>query len=173
MPHIVDEVQAAASKAIQAMQEVAVVARRMHARAELMRHMRLTARKVVDKPLDEAVRQVSKEWMDAWGLTGDAYTGLAEPLRRYTEAFCRDAREHSDVSEAAIATAATALERAFEVIGTTVADEMAYRSGCAHGWWEMVVPVPDQVRRERPQVPRWQAGKPFWETGAAPHCLAG
>ncbi len=173
MAHIVDEVQVAARKAIDAMQEIAVVARRMHARAELMRHMRLTARKVAEKPLDEAVRLVAGEWMDAWGLSGDAYKGLAEPLNRYTEAFCRDARDESEVSEAAIATAAIALEKAFEVVGTTLSDEMAFRSGCAHGWWEMVVPVPEKVRRERPGVPRWQAGKPFWETGAAPHCLAG
>ncbi len=150
-----------------------MVARRLHARAELMRHMRLTARKVVPQPIDEAVRLVADEWMQAWGLGGDAYRDLAEPLRRFTESFCRDARATSAVSEAAIAAALVELEDAFERIGTTLADEMAFRSGCAHGWWEMVVPVPEHARRERPTVPRWQPGKAFWETGAAPHCLAG
>jgi hypothetical protein len=173
MAHIVDEMQAAAAKAVGAMREIAIVARRMHARAELMRHMRLTARKVAQKPLDEAVRLVSEEWMQAWGLGEEAYKGLAEPLRGYTEAFCRDAREPSEISEAAIATASVTLEKAFEEKGTTLADEMAFRSGCAHCWWEMVVPVPEKLRRERPGMPRWQAGRPFWETGAAPHCLEG
>lgn len=173
MPHIVDDMQAAAAKAIEAMSEVAMVARGMHARAELMRHMRLTAQKVVDRPLDEAVRLVVEEWMQAWGLVGDAYRDLAEPLRRFTEAFCRDARAPSDGSGTAIAQALSDLETAFGRVGTTLSDEMAFRSGCAHGWWEMVVPVPDRVRRERPGVPRWQTGKAFWQTGAAPHCLVG
>jgi len=173
MTHIVDRMLDEAAQAVNGMREAAIAARRLHARAELMRHMRLTARKVMDRPVDEAVRFVTEEWMQAWGLGDDAYRGLAEPLRHYTEAFCRDARASSAATEAAIAAGLEELEGAFERIGTTLADEMAYRSGCAHGWWEMVVPVPEHARRDRPNIPRWQAGQPFWKTGAAPHCLAG
>lgn len=171
MPHIVDEMLSAAGKAVEAMQETAILARRMHARAELMRHMRLTARKAASQPLDEAVRFVTQEWMQAWGLSGDGYASLVEPLRQLTEAFCKDSRAPSDASSMAIALALRTLEKVFEAIGTTLSDEMAFRSACAHGWWAMVVPVPDTLRRERPTVPRWQDGKPYWETGAALHCM--
>jgi hypothetical protein len=45
MLHIVDEMQEEAAQAIAAMHEAALRARRLHARAELMRHMRTTAAK--------------------------------------------------------------------------------------------------------------------------------
>jgi hypothetical protein len=172
MPHIVDEMQQEAAQAIAAMREAALRARRLHARAELMRHMRLTAAKVKARPIDEAVRFVSTEWMKAWGFGGEGYADLAMHVRTFTESFCRDAHAHNAASSAAIANALAALEAAFERIGTSLADQMAFRSECAHGWWETVVPVPPDARA-RPGVPRWYPGVAFWNVGAAPHCAAG
>jgi len=83
------------------MREAALRARHLHARAELMRHMRLTARKVKDRPLEEAV-QFRLGRVDAGvGLDGDAYRDVAAPLRAYTEAFCRDAHAPGAASNAA------------------------------------------------------------------------
>ncbi len=172
MPHIVDEMQDEAAQAIAAMRDAALRARRLHARAELMRHMRVTAAKVMDRPIEDAIRFVATEWMKAWGLDGDAYGDVAIHVRGFAEAFCRDAHAPTSATGIAIVSVVTRLESAFERIGTTLADQMAFRSECAHGWWEMVVPVP-QGTRERPGVPRWQPGHAFWETGAAPHCAAG
>jgi hypothetical protein len=46
MPHFVDELKAGAEAAIAAMRDASRRARHIHARAELMRHMLLTANKV-------------------------------------------------------------------------------------------------------------------------------
>ena len=46
MAHLVEELQAEAARAIAAMREAALATRTVHARAELMRHMRTTAVKV-------------------------------------------------------------------------------------------------------------------------------
>ena len=66
MPHLVEELRAEAEAAIAAMREAALAARHLHARAELMRHMLTTARKVKDRPKADAVETVVREWMDAW-----------------------------------------------------------------------------------------------------------
>ena len=173
MPHIVDEMQDEAAQAIRAMRETALRARHLHARAELMRHMRITAAKVMDRPVDDAVRFVAAEWMKAWGLDGDAYRDLAIHVRNFTESFCRDAHAPTATTGTAILSALAQLESALERVGTTLSDQMAFRSECAHGWWEMVVPVPGDGRAERPGVPRWAPGSAFWEIGPAPHCKAG
>ena len=47
-----------AERAILAMQTAALAARQLHARAELMRHMLTTARKVAGKPKAEAIETV-------------------------------------------------------------------------------------------------------------------
>lgn len=170
MPHIVEEMQDEAALAIDAMRKAALHARAVHARAELMRHMRVTAAKVSDRPLDAAVGFVAAEWMKAWGLNDDAHGELALDIRNFTAAFCRDTHAPTAASSAAILAATTRLEAAFSRSGTTLFDQMAFRSECAHGWWEMVVPTPQSERVDRAKVPRWKPGLPFWEVGAAAHC---
>ena len=55
--------------------------------------------------------------------------------------------------------------------GTTLADEMAWRSECAHGWWAMVRPPPPGLPL-RPSVPLPDLSRPFWANRCAPHCEA-
>ena len=56
--------------------------------------------------------------------------------------------------------------------GTSISDQMAFRSQCAHGWWEQVKPVPADLpgRKPRPSVPGPESGKAFWEAGCADFC---
>ena len=61
MPHFVEALQQEAAEAIARMQEAALRARHAHARAELMRHMLTTARKVKEKPKAEAVETVAAD----------------------------------------------------------------------------------------------------------------
>jgi hypothetical protein len=172
MAHIVDDMLEEADRAIAAMRDAALNARRLHARAELMRHMRTTARKVSDRPIAEAVRFVAGEWMKAWGIDEAASGSLAASMEDFTEAFCRDAHGSSAATGAAISSALERLERALAQEGTSLADQMAFHSECAHGWWELVVPLPAAMER-RSAVPRWQPGLAFWDVGAAEHCLKG
>ena len=77
MAHFVEELQLEAERAILAMQTAALAARQLHARAELMRHMLTTARKVAGKPKAEAVETVVREWMDAYRpRDGGLHSGL-------------------------------------------------------------------------------------------------
>lgn len=170
MPHIVDALLNEAEVAMTQMREAALHARVLHARAELLRHMRGTAARNTGRP--DAATKIADEWMQAWGLGADAYPELAAPFRNFTEAFCADAEAPSASSSAAIGAALDALEAALTSTGTTLADQMAFRSHCAHGWWEMVVPVPsDLPRGERyADVPAWQKGMAFWDVACAARC---
>lgn len=171
--HIVDELRIEAEAAIAAMREAAVRARDRHALAELMRHMRSTAAKVAALPLAEAAARVTREWMQAWHLDGAEYAALADEARRFALAFCRDAAAPDGDSEAALRTAIAALEAAFARAGTGIADQMAWRSQCAHGWWEMVAPTPADLpfAPQRSGIPAPAAGAPFWTAGCAARCL--
>jgi hypothetical protein len=173
MPHIVDDLLNEAEAAMAQMRDAALRARILHARAELLRHMRGTAAKNAGRP-DTGAR-IADEWMRAWGLGADAYPDLAAPFRAFTEAFCADAEAPSASSSAAIGAALEALEVAIAGTGTTLADQMAFRSHCAHGWWEMVVPVPsDPPRGERyADVPVWRKGVAFWDIACAARCRNG
>jgi hypothetical protein len=173
MPHFVDELQDEAAKAIAAMKEAAIAARSIHARAELMRHMRTTAAKSKDKPKDEAVEAVVSEWMEAWHLPRSEWPHIALEMERFTEAFYDYARDPSDETDACLRETSDALDAALAKEGTTISDQMAFRSMCAHGWWELVVPTPSRLpgRSERPTVPALQPGKPFWEARCAEQCL--
>ncbi len=158
MTHPVDEMLDEARGAIQRMKQAALEARRMHARAELMRHMRATAAKLAGLPMEDAARKVAGEWMQAWNLTPDAYPGLAAPVTRFIRAFCADARTPGADAQHELRSAIAALDQAFAAAGLSLADEMAARSECAHGWWGLVVPPP--------------GGAPFWSHGALPRCGA-
>lgn len=173
MPHLVDDLRLEAEAAMARMREAAREARRVHARAELMRHMLTTARKNAAKPKDEAVEAVVGEWMDAWNLARGDWPQVAREMRTFTEAFHDYANAPDDACDARLRAACAALEEALAREGTSIADEMAYRSQCAHGWWEWVEPVPADLpgRKERPSVPKAEPGRPFWEAGCAGFCL--
>lgn len=171
MTHPVDECLAEADAAVARMKEAAIAARHLHARAELMRHMRTTARKVVSHPLDEAAALVSHEWMKAWSLDAGAYPELAHDVTAFTAAFCADARGSTAQTQATIRDAVVALEAGFRQTGTSLSDQMAFRSECAHGWWQSIVPVPVELQAtERRSIPRAEEHTPFWSAGAQPHC---
>ena len=172
MSHFVETLQQEAAQAIARMQDAAIEARRIHAHAELMRHMLTTACKVKDKPKTEAVETVVREWMDAWNLGRSEWPHIAREMETFTEAFHDYANDPSDANDARVATSAQALDAAFAREGTSVAEQMAYRSQCAHRWWELVKPTPADLAggKPRPSVPPLDPARPFWETGCAPFC---
>jgi len=172
MPHFVETLQQEASVAIAHMREVAIEARRLHARAELMRHMLTTARKVKDKPRGEAVETVVSEWMGAWNLGRTDWPHIAREMEVFTEAFHDYANDPSDTNDARVAAGAEALDNALAREGTSIAEQMAFRSQCAHGWWELVAPTPADLpgRKPRPAMPAPRADAPFWEAGCADFC---
>lgn len=159
MMHPVDAHLELADRAIVAMQAAALAARTAHARAELLRHMRTTARKMSGQPVETAAAKVCEEWMKAWSLDAGAYPALAEVIRRFAAAFCADAAGSTSATQAQIASSLTRLEAGFVATGTTLSDQMAFRSECAHGWWELVVPKP-----------AGGTGGAFWTRGCPPHC---
>lgn len=163
MTHPVDAMLDEAAVAVERMKAAAIEARRLEARAELARHMRTTARKLAHLPEEEAAAAITREWMKAWALGEEAYAAVRAEVAAFTLAFCRDT---------GIPEALAALEAAFASRGTTLADEMAFRSECAHGWWRMVVPHPpehrDEARAARIPVP--SPHSPFWSAGPQLHC---
>ena len=172
MPDLVDEMQQAAEIAIETMKTASITARRLHAKAELMRHMRGTALKMAQLPADEAAARVAREWMQAWHLDDGAYADLAPDIARFTRAFCDDARGSTPTTQRSIREAIQALDTALANHNTSLADQMAWRSECAHGWWELVAPTPSDFPNppQRPSVSRHRQGTAFWDTGCAERC---
>jgi ATP-dependent exoDNAse (exonuclease V) beta subunit len=172
MPHFVDALRAEAEAAIAAMREAALRARQVHARAELMRHMLLTAHKVKHKPKPEAVEAVVAEWMKAWHLTRSDWPQLARQMEAFTATFYDYANDPSDTADAALRDACSGLDAALANEATSISDQMAWRSQCAHGWWDMVSPTPRDLpgRVDREMVPDFKPGVPFWEVGCADMC---
>jgi len=155
-----------ADAAMSSAREASLQARTMHARAELMRHMMLTTAKSADRPRVESVRLVVDEWLDAWLCTRATY-----PYVQHMEALagaCYDAlRSPGEEADRRVRETFADLEHACVANGTTLADEMAWRSGCAHGWWADVHPAPD-APEYRPEARR---DTPLWQRGCPPHCL--
>jgi hypothetical protein len=172
MAHFVEDLQREAERAVAAMQTAALAARQLHARAELMRHMLTTARKVAAKPKAEAVETVVREWMGAWNLARDEWPHIAREMEAFTAAFHDYANDPSDAHDAALRRACDALDAVLAQQDTSISDQMAFRSQCAHRWWELVVPVPADLpgRKPRPSVPQLSADAPFWEAGCAEFC---
>ncbi len=114
-----------AETAITLMQEAALRARDLHARAELMRHMETTATKGLagGQDRDAAAALVAREWMQAWAL-GDGTAGLDDAARNFIGAHLDAAAGRPD-ADAALAGALDALDRALAASGRTLADEMA------------------------------------------------
>lgn len=172
MAHVVDELEKAAEAAIEAMKDAARSARNAHARSELMRHMLTTALKVKDLPQDEAVEIVVGEWMAAWNLGRTAWPGLARDMKAFTAAFHHYANTPTDAADEDLRRATEALEDAFVNAGTTLSDQMAWRSQCAHGWWQSVVAAPQDLLgiSRRPDIPIAKQSEPFWTAGCPAHC---
>src|SRR6478735_1902977 len=131
MPHFVEALQQEAAEAMARMQEAALRARHAHARAELMRHMLTTARKVKDRPKAEAVETVVREWMDAWNLGRSDWPHIAREMDAFTGAFHDYANAPSDAHDARLREACAALDAVLDKEGTSISDQMAYRSQCA------------------------------------------
>jgi len=172
MPHFVEALEQEAAEAIAQMKQAALRARHAHARAELMRHMLTTARKVKDKQKAEAVETVVREWMGAWSLQRSDWPHIAREMAAFTEAFHDYANDPSDEHDTRLREACAVLDTVLEQEGTSISDQMAFRSECAHGWWEQVKPVPADLpgRKPRPSVPALEPGKAFWEAGCADFC---
>ena len=160
------ELRVAAEADIAAARAATQRARTIHARAELMRHMILTTAKSTHRTRGESIALVTDEWLDAWrrDRTNYPYVTLMEAL----SGACYDTiRSPGATTDAAVRAAFAALEAACVANGTTLADEMAWRSGCSHGWWGDVRPAPE--RAEYRDLARRSAA--LWERGCAPECL--
>lgn len=141
-------------------------ARATHARAELMRHMMMTTAKSMCEARAVSVRLVTDEWIDAWQRTRDNYPFVAQ--MEALSGACYDWLHAKDAAtDAAVRRAFEALDAACRAHGTTIADEMAWRSGCSHLWWGDIGPAPDKAEY-RDRARRLDA---LWDRGCPPECL--
>src|SRR5690348_11343972 len=140
MAYLVDELRAEADAAMAKMREAAIAARETHARAELLRHMLWTAGMMKNNPRETAIAKIVDEWLAAWLLDRSwPHVGEMEAL---SAAFLDYALAPSAATDREIRAVFGNLERVFGAAGLPVADQMAWRSGCAHGWWAQVKPAP-------------------------------
>jgi len=166
MTHLVEQLRSEAERDIAAMRDAAYRARESHARAELMRHMLITAGKVKEQPVNDAVRFIVDHWLQAWHLERASWLHVAE-MEAFAAAFHAYARAPTDAHDEAVRATCAKLETVFAAAGMPLADQMAWRSICAHGWWAQVRPAPPG--RGRPD--RDWPGAAFWEHGCLPECL--
>lgn len=166
MATYLEELQGAAEQAIDTMREAALEARRVHARAELMRHMLTTAEKVKDRPKAAAIDTVVGEWMQAWHLDREAWPDVAHEMEAMTAAFHDYVRAPSPAADRRIRETHAALKRIIDTLDVTLEDHMAWRSRCAHGWWGHVRPAPEALRRPGEPAPE----APFWTLGCPADC---
>jgi hypothetical protein len=166
MTHLVDELRDEAGRDMAAMCTAAMRARDTHARAELMRHMLMTAAKVRDQPVEAAARFIVDHWLEAWHLQRASWPHVAE-MEAFAAAFHAYAGAPTDGHDRAVRATCTQLEAAFSTAGMPIADQMAWRSVCAHGWWAQVRPAPPGRGRQDRDWP----DRPFWEHGCLPECL--
>src|SRR4029078_10716361 len=68
MTHLVEQLRDETARNIATMREAALRARETHARAELMRHMLMTASKVKEQPAERAVRFILQPSLRTWRL---------------------------------------------------------------------------------------------------------
>jgi hypothetical protein len=166
MAHLVDDLKAKADASIAAMRDAALRARDAHARAELMRHMLMTASKVKDRPAVDAVRFIVDHWLEAWNLARASWPHVAE-MEAFAAAFLAYARAPTDAHDEVVRATCVRLELVFVAAGMPIADQMAWRSVCAHDWWAQVRPAPPGKGRPDREGP----DRPFWEHGCLPECL--
>jgi len=158
MADLAEELRREAETAVTAMRAAAARARAAHARAELARHMTMTARNAGGRPRDAALRWMVDHWLEAWKLDR-ANCPHVQAMTDLSAAFHDHVHARGGRTDAAVRAAFAALERAYATAGTNLVDEMAWRSGCAHGWWADVAPLPGKQ------------AKPFWDKACPAHCL--
>lgn len=164
MVHLVDELRMQAEAAMARMREVATAAREAHARAELLRHMLWTAGMMKNHPREAAIAKIVDEWLAAWAL--DRTWPHVKEMEALSAAFLDHALAPSEATDRVIRAVFSKLESAFAGAGLPVADQMAWRSACAHGWWAQVKPpAAGKGRTDR----TWPA-RPFWDDGCPPQC---
>jgi hypothetical protein len=88
-------------------------------------------------------------------------------MEAFAGAFHAYAITPSHGNDDAVRATCVRLELAFVSAGMPIADQMAWRSICAHAWWAHVRPRPPGQGRREPGAPE----KPFWELGCRPECL--
>ena len=88
-------------------------------------------------------------------------------MEAFAAAFHAYAIARSDANDDAVRSSCIRLELAFFSAGMPIADQMAWRSICAHGWWAQVRPAPAGKGRTDRDWPT----EPFWEHGCLPDCL--
>lgn len=165
MDDFATELRRQAETEIATARDAALRARATHARAELARHMMTTAAKVKDRPARDAIAFVVSEWLAAWRQ--DPATCPQKPQMEALAAACQAmARAPGPHADTAVRHAFAALEQAYAQAGTTLADQMAWRSSCAHGWWGDLRPAP--ADGGYPALA--QRTESLWDRGCAPHC---
>src|SRR4029453_14896935 len=112
MKHLVDELKTRADEQIAVMRDAALRARDTHARAELMRHMLMTAERVKNKPTGDAVRFIVDHWLEAWGLFRDSWPHVAE-MEAFAAAFHAYAISPSHANDDAVRATCVRLRPAF------------------------------------------------------------
>ena len=166
MTDFTTELKLAADADMAAARETALRARSTHSRAELMRHMMLTTAKSTDRAREDSISLVVDEWLDAWQRNRTNY-----PYVRQMEALsgaCYDAlRSPNTATDDAVRAAFAELDRACVANGTTIADEMAWRSGCSHDWWSDVRPSPPHPEYSE----RARRSQSLFDRGCPVHCL--
>ncbi len=167
---VAEEMMREAEAAVAEMRRACLAARRAHARAELLRHMMLTAAKF-DGPADAAAAKIAGEWMAAWKLSA-GYGDLGPAADAFTRACLEAHRAPGPAADEALRAALARLDAALAAAGVTLEDEMAWRSECAHGWWALVAPPPEGRGRTDLAPIQPAPGAPFWTAGAPPHCGA-
>jgi len=165
MEDLATELRRQAEADIAAARDAALRARSAHARAELMRHMLTTAAKVKDRPAQDAIAFVLAEWLAAWAQDPDTCPQMPQmkAMAAACQAMVRAPGAHADT---AVRHAFAALEAAYSGTGTTLADQMAWRSSCAHGWWADISPSPQNGGYSELS----QRAETLWDRGCAPHC---
>ncbi len=164
MTHLVEQLRGEAEADIAAMREAALRARDTHARAELMRHMLMTAgRSRIGRRT--AVRFIVDHWLEAWHLDRASWPHVAE-MEAFAAAFHAYAVAPTDAHDGAVRATCAMLEHAFAKAGMPLADQMAWRSICAHGWWAQVRPAPPGRGRPDRDWPASPSG-----TRLLPECL--
>ena len=88
-------------------------------------------------------------------------------MEAFAAAFHAYAIAPTDAHDDAVRATCVRLELAFFSAGMPIADQMAWRSICAHGWWAQVRPAPPGRGRPDRDWPH----DPFWEHGCLPECL--
>lgn len=167
MKHMLEDFNDEAQRAIAAMQDAALLARRKHAAAELTRHMLLTTQKFTHLGKEKAVEAVVSDWLGAWNLGRDEWPQIAEEMEALTGAFYDYCVEPSDATDRAVRSAWQKLKQVHDTAERTLEDQMAWRSVCAHGWWGDVSPPPPGYRDHDAA----RAILPFWAKSCPDECL--